>query len=233
MTLGEYLGAGSATTIGLWHLNGSSADNSGNGNNGTDTAITYGAAYGKFGQGARFNGSSSKISVPQAISLGTGVRTFVFWLSTTSNVPDGPGLISYTTSSSGTDQCTIRILGSDTGVGYVGKLRVFLRGAAGENVYRDSGIVLNDGVERAIIVTIDIANHAINIYVNGIANQSAQTGTTLSAIDTTGTVYFGADMLGTGYFACNLDEIIIENVVWSATQVKKYYTNAKGRFGIY
>jgi hypothetical protein len=29
-----------------------------------------------------------------------------------------------------------------------------------------------------------------------------------------------------------LDEVIIENRAWSATEIKKYYTYARGRFGI-
>ena len=41
MTLGEYIGAGSATTKLLLHLNGNSTDSSGNGNNGTDTDVLY------------------------------------------------------------------------------------------------------------------------------------------------------------------------------------------------
>ena len=61
MSLGEYLGAGAATTKLLLHLNGNSNDSSGNGNNGTDTNITYSKNYGKFNEGANFNGSTSKI----------------------------------------------------------------------------------------------------------------------------------------------------------------------------
>ena len=61
-TLGEYLGAGASTTKLLLHLNGKSTDSSGNGNNGTNSNITYSLANGKFGQGAGFNGSSNSIS---------------------------------------------------------------------------------------------------------------------------------------------------------------------------
>ena len=48
MSLGEYI-PNSNTKL-LLHLNGNSTDSSGNGNNGTDTNITYGLGYGKFGQ---------------------------------------------------------------------------------------------------------------------------------------------------------------------------------------
>jgi hypothetical protein len=46
---------------GYWRLNGNSNDASGNGYNGTDTAITYSQANGRLGQGAGFNGSTSQI----------------------------------------------------------------------------------------------------------------------------------------------------------------------------
>lgn len=63
--LGQYLGAGSATTKLLLHLNGNSTDSSGNGNNGSDSNITYSQVNGKFGQGAGFNGVSSRINFPK------------------------------------------------------------------------------------------------------------------------------------------------------------------------
>jgi hypothetical protein len=62
---------GDPTLVGYWQLDGSSVDNSGNGNNGTDTAMSYGPAYSRFsgGQGANFNGSSSYIRVEHSASL--------------------------------------------------------------------------------------------------------------------------------------------------------------------
>lgn len=56
-----------ANTKLLLHLNGNSTDASGNGNNGTDINITY--VNGVFGQGASFNGSSSRINIPDSTSL--------------------------------------------------------------------------------------------------------------------------------------------------------------------
>lgn len=51
----------------LYHLEGNSNDSSGNGDNGTDTSMTYGNSYGKIKQGAYFNGSAY-------ITLGTGIN---------------------------------------------------------------------------------------------------------------------------------------------------------------
>jgi len=54
--------AGDANLVGYWRLEGNSTATVGT--NGTDSNITYGAAYGKFGQGALFaQASSSKITI--------------------------------------------------------------------------------------------------------------------------------------------------------------------------
>lgn len=67
----------------LLHLNGNSTDASGNGNNWTDTNITY--VNGVFWQGALFNGSSSKITIPNATPLNLSTDfTVSMWINTTS-----------------------------------------------------------------------------------------------------------------------------------------------------
>jgi hypothetical protein len=52
-----------------YRLTGNSNDAKGS-NNGTDTSVSYGATFGKYGQGASFNGSTSKItmSAPMVVS---------------------------------------------------------------------------------------------------------------------------------------------------------------------
>jgi len=48
--------------VSYWKLDGNSTDSVGS-NNGTDTSITYGTAYGKINQGADFNGTTSHIEM--------------------------------------------------------------------------------------------------------------------------------------------------------------------------
>jgi hypothetical protein len=50
--------------VSYYKMEGDSTDFWGT-NNGTDTAVTYGTAYGKIGQGASFNGSTSQINLPK------------------------------------------------------------------------------------------------------------------------------------------------------------------------
>lgn len=72
-----------AGLVGGWHLNGGSTDFSGNNNHGTDTAITYSQANGKFGQGAGFNGSTSYIQ-PSTSPDFSGNFTIACWIKPTS-----------------------------------------------------------------------------------------------------------------------------------------------------
>lgn len=56
-----------SSLLAYWRLEGNSNDVQGT-YNGTDTAITYSLANGKFGQGADFNGTTSKISTSLTIN---------------------------------------------------------------------------------------------------------------------------------------------------------------------
>ena len=65
--------------ISYWKLDGDSTDATGNGNTGSDTAITYNAGNGKIVQGAGFNGTTSKIVLSTNIVMPTNL-TFSSWL---------------------------------------------------------------------------------------------------------------------------------------------------------
>lgn len=74
-----------ANLVGYWRLEGNSNDSKGS-NNGSDTAIIYGTAYGKYGQGALFNGSSSKITLGSLIQKTSNTDfSFTFWYKGTGN----------------------------------------------------------------------------------------------------------------------------------------------------
>ena len=67
--------AQAATVAALWHMDDPTTmtDSSGNGNNGTTTAIT--AVAGSSGKGYHFNGKTSIVNVPDANSLDPGTAT--------------------------------------------------------------------------------------------------------------------------------------------------------------
>lgn len=220
MSLGEYI-PNSSTKL-LLHLNGSSADSSGNGNNGTDTAITYSQANGKFGQGAGFNGSSSFINLGQGVSLNpTNAITISHWFKNT-------------TATSGMIVCK-----GDTNPNlqyytYQGYPNISLRvKTTSGNLEQYSSNVFNDNNWHSFIATWNNTDGYIRIYADGILNSISSTTLTGTLVSPATPLSIGKDIPDNSYFwNGSIDEMIIENVAWSAEKVRKYYTMSKGRFGI-
>jgi hypothetical protein len=69
-----------ANLVAYWRFEGNSNDSKGS-NDGTDSSISYNAAYGKFGQGAYFSGSGY-ITLANTNFKPTGDFTFVTWFYT-------------------------------------------------------------------------------------------------------------------------------------------------------
>lgn len=223
MSLGEYLGSGSGITKGLYHLNGSSADYSGNGNNGTDTAITYSLANGKFGQGALFTrASSSKINLGTSPITGSSSRTISFWTKINS-FNNNTTFFGQGTLTTGNAFYIYTTTNQNVGVGVYGSANVVT-----------GNTVLTTGTWYHIAVTYtgtsSISTTNTKIYINGVPKTT--TGSDSATVNTSATGYYiGARMDGAAdYMDGSIDEFIIENVAWSAEKVKKYYTYAKGRF---
>jgi len=220
ITFGEYLGAGSGTTKLLLHLNGSSTDSSGNGNNGTDTNVTYSLANGKFGQGASFNGSSSSIVKKDTASLKITTNiTISAWINP---------------SSAPTSSCVAGKFLDSTHKSYWlafngGKAGMYISTNGSNQTGEALSQTLSNGVWYNVIGTYDGTN--TKIYVNGsLANSIGQTG---GIYDSTGSFAVGKlGSLSSNYFPGKIDEVIVENRAWTASEIKKYYTYSKGRFGI-
>jgi len=220
--LGEFLGSGASITKLLLHLNGNSNDSSGNGNNGTDTSITYSLANGKFGQGAGFNGSSSRINLPTSL-VQTGNFTISLWVKfvdATNNI-----LFSAVDFAVNYGWVVFETNGSDKFV-----MTVFSNGAAtSQSVVSNETLV--EGRWYNLIGVRDGTN--IKLYINGsYDNQSAWSTAQNSTVQSTNLGYGKNGGGGINYMDGQIDEVIVENVAWSAEKVKKYFTNSKGRFGI-
>lgn len=216
MSLGEYIGAGSGTTKLLLHLNGNSTDSSGNGNNGTDTNISYSQANGKFGQGAGFNGSSSKIAIASNLGIDEGSITMSIW--TKINNRSVYAVLSETLSSSSRVSYSIRITSTTLN---------FFRTRRGISDDQFAVSDTNTSDMRNIILTYD--GTTLKGYLNGSYVGQLNCSGNGSRISTSAT-QFGNGIGADEYFNGSIDEVIVENVAWSAEKVKKYYTMAKGRF---
>ena len=219
-TLGEYNGAGSGTTKLLLHLNGSSADSSGNNNNGTDTAITYSQANGKFGQGAGFNGSTSKVVFGSTI-IPIGARTISFFVQS-SNTGD-QSLV--TNGRLGTSENYDHTRINPT----TGYFKYEIQYNGGTNVSATGTTNIRDGVRHHCVGTYD--GSVIKVYVDGVLQNTSSSFTDSGA--RTQNLQIGIDPINS-YNKLNgsIDEVIIENTAWSAEKIKKYYAFTKGIFGI-
>lgn len=78
MNGGEIVSAGSGICKGLYHLNGNSNDDSGNGFNGVDTSVSYGLAYGKLSQGVLTSGGTSYVNIGAHLTSAAG--TIMWWM---------------------------------------------------------------------------------------------------------------------------------------------------------
>ena len=213
MSLGEYIKT--PNTVGLWHLNGNSTDDSGNGNNGTDTDITYSKSNGKFNDGASFNGSSSKI-VTGNCNYGT-YFTVSIWVRPNNVVQKDFARLIESNYTTGFSLNYYNSSGVDTIYATVKGVGVWVTGSA--------TVVRN--VWQNVILTYNGAK--ISVYVNGKLSyfQNSSTNPTL----TNAPIYIG-EYVGGGdyYFNGSIDEVVLENRAWTQQEIQKYYTNALGRF---
>lgn len=233
MSFGEYLGAGAATTKLLLHLNGNSNDSSGNGLNGTDTNINYSKAYGKFNEGALFNGTNSKITLPisSILDFQMSSHTITVWIKVNGYPSVNPaGIIGKGSYVANTSYYITRISTK-------GKAQHLISSNADAQYDLFSSTdSLATGIWHCITFTWDKPNRSIKYYLNGSLKSGTMTniGASLPVYQESKAAYVGANNLtGTyGFFNGNMDELIYENRIWSATEIQKYYTNALGRFAI-
>lgn len=194
-----------------YRLEGNSTDVKG-GKNGTDTNIAYGDSYGKFGQGALFNGSTSKITTSLWTSATTNI-TVGCWVNPSSISQIG-SFIHNGTSSNGWGMC---IAGAtETGGNHVG----LLRGGAG---YSDLGEAFPSANQWYFVVLTRGAT-TWKAYVNGV--QTANTATGNPNTPTTNTT---VGIIGSSYpFSGNIDDIYFFNRELSATEVLNLYNKVLG-----
>lgn len=213
--------------VGLWHMNGNSTDSSGSGYNGTDTAITYSQANGKFGQGAGFNGSSSYITMGNVLAF---ERTNPFTIKAT-----------FKTNSLATFQDVIaKTLNASPYRGYALDIENTTGKLIFEIVNTETNfaqIKTNSGIStgvwyHVVAVNSGVGDHTgLSIYVNGAPVPFTVTANTLtSTIVSTYPLNFGARNNVANFFNGSLDEFSIYNVAKDAAWVRKQYALRVGKF---
>lgn len=202
---------------GYWKLNGNSNDYSGNGYNGTDTAITYSQANGRLGQGAGFNGSSSKITTTYSSSI----ASISFWVRLQ---PSGW---------TGDWNIIVEQIKLNTSYGFT------IRREASN--YRSVISVGNksgsDSFSNYVIPTLAFNNTWYHVVISQNTDIRVFVNSKLEIIinddwGTAGNLLLGCSSIpyGSRYLLGSLDEVIIDNTPWSAAKVKNEYARVKGFF---
>lgn len=233
-SLGEYIGAGTSTTKLLLPLNGSSADSSGNGNNGTDTDITY--VDGKFGKCASFTRvnwiTGSSISVGNIDSTSVARATFIHWIKLPAEVPsttykDNPMFSSNNWDGAGKFVFDVQYVSS----GSLFLPTFYIYGQPEPSINYSATKSVADDKWHCIIVSVDTVAKTYSYYLDGQLDIVRTLGTTPSMNFTS--CLLGAWTISVSdkrFFKGLIDETIIENRAWTPQQIAKYYANAKGRY---
>ncbi|HVY08171.1 MAG TPA: LamG-like jellyroll fold domain-containing protein [Burkholderiales bacterium] len=179
-------------------------DVSGNGNNGTISGATW-TTSGKFGSALTFNGSSAKVTIPDAASLrlanGMTLEAWVYptkaptgWRAVVDKNVDGYYLMASTD------------VGNRVGTGGTWV-------AGNQNTIGPSALPINTWTHLA--ATFDGAT--VRLFVNGV--QVASQAQTSPLATTNGTLQIGADSYPTEYFAGRIDEVRVYNRALSAADI--------------
>ena len=184
----------------IYNFQGILSDESGNSNNGTGTSITYGTDKWN-GKSATFNGTTSRVAVPDSTSLAFAGELDIFiwakWTATTTGMYLLSKRIEGDVFQDNVYQTNVFSTSTDLGIGIqvnaatAGDVRVSL----GSTSITSSSAGFNDGEWHLIRVVRDSAN-LVTLYVDNASKGTATiTGTTV----TSQPLYIGSDFSG-GYF---------------------------------
>lgn len=238
----EYLWAGSATTKWLYHLNWNSNDSSWNSYNWTDNNISY--VDGRFWQCASFNGSSSIINLSNAAWFSWNQARTIIARIKPSSMPHTNWLyniFSNWANSSGQDFSFI--LYDSNSSGWLANQTVFyIRRYQNDQASIDIRDTINTTNWRMVAITYNWVSSGtatlgawLRFYLNGVEierNPSTDYRNNQSFSTAQSNVSIGGTNMYGGYFLWLIDEVITEARERTAIEMQKYYTFAKGRFGI-
>jgi murein DD-endopeptidase MepM/ murein hydrolase activator NlpD len=213
--------------VAYYRMEGNANDSKGS-NNGTPTNVSFGTAYGKFGQGASFEGNGT-IAVPDAASLDpTSAITITMWLYPTGSQPYEKPLVKGNADETGGAFQYAIYTGPDFGNGIPGTIYGQITtddssggAAAITDVTRDS--ILNTWTLLAL--TYDGSN--VIMYINGVQRGiAASTGNIVPAYGgSPGSLNIGSEVEGNGtYVRGYIDDVAIFSRALSAAEISALYT---------
>lgn len=193
-----------------WRLNGNSNEEK-HSLSGTDTAITYSIANGKYGQGAGFNGTTSKITLPVDNYLKPSVFTILAWIKPTSA---GLGTVFSTYNSERGFALQLTAAGS---------YRVYFT----SSFVATSSVDVVDGAWHLVGATYN--GSACQLYHNGVADGSPTSGTmttyVASPTNRIGSLNSGSE---TQFFPGAIDDVILFSRVLTGGEIFTIYKDTGG-----
>ena len=194
-----------ANLIAYYRMEGNSNDSSTSGANGSDTSVSYNSSYGKFGQGASFNGSSSRIQAATntALNAASAALSVSFWFYTTATGSER-GVVD-----KGRDGYGAWSISLDTVTGYVS-----FRLVVGGNQRITSSVLYPTNAWVNIIVTYN--NSDAYIYQNGT---QVATGHFIGGIGTNSVNLFIGSWNDGSFFTGYEDDVAVFNRVLTATEI--------------
>lgn len=195
---------GDANLQGYWRFEGNSNDSK-NTNNGTDTNITYGVSYGKFGQGL-YDAGAGYISIPNNSSLNfTSSFSAFCWIKTATSD------VRFIQKWNGSNGWTLYSVGSS--LAYYAQIN-------GSYKNRANGATFTDNNWHQVGLTYDGSN--VKLWFDGL-----QTSTSFAATgnvnNTTGPLIIGASEGFASNMNGNIDDCFVMNRALSATEISNYY----------
>ena len=211
------------TNVAYYKLDNTAEDETGT-YDGTATNVNY--TFGRFGQAAVFNGSSSKIDT--SLSLDTnnvGGGSISLWFNTSQTTPTQILIGSQTAQNSGSYGTSI-LLGPSTGASASESISVWdYNGGTTSAFYTEGGSdFYQDGNWHHLVITSTSSTK--NIYIDGVSQTISYTGSGSASANLKFTdIQIGATLgyTGTNYFDGKLDQVRIFSSVLTSTQVESLY----------
>jgi hypothetical protein len=199
-------------------LNGNSLDYSGNTNTGTDTAITY--PQGRFGQAAKFNGSSSVIVVDPAPTLNlSATMTMCAWINV-SSLPTAGQYWNIAGKGNFTGNTFSYYININNASGYALSLQCSTNGAAA--TFNEANAPFTPKLNRWHFISVVKSDANVSFYVDGYPIIPADSTTNATMYSSATPFRIGARD-SADFFNGLIDEVIIESRAWTAKEVETYY----------
>lgn len=212
--------ASDAPPVAAYPLEQNALDMTGN-NNGTASGVTYvDGAVGSYAAG--FNGTNSYIQIPKSVSTTCSIA---MWVKTTDTGAAGQWW-------AGKGLVDGEMTGTTHDFGTALNAGKFSLGIGGPDTTVTSTVAINDGAWHHVVGTWNSSNGAMQVYVDGVLNNSGTGPTGPRSITTAlriGSIQTG---IATGFLNGAIDQVRIYNYVLNATEVANLYARPHGQLPV-